>query len=1434
MRDSARTPKAAGPAAIAAVALAAAAALALPALLAPPVAQAAAPVKIAGWGQGAGKVNNPVGVAVNQSNGDFYVADLNNFRVNRFGPDGDFQLAWGYGVADGKTEELQVCGPEAPTPTKRCSAGLHGAAGEISPQSVAVEHSTGDVYVAELSGRRVSKFTPDGLFLFTIGKDVNKTKVAEGAPQAERDICIAASGDACGEGKSGTGPGEFESPRSLAFDGAGGLWVNDNGKRAQRFDSSGAFIEEVALPSGTQSSALVIDAGSGDFYVLGPQGHNESQYVGNVPGATFALSFEGETTHSITFGPHSGGSVGYEAEQIEAVEAIQKALEALPAIGKGNVSVEGYGPFDYLVTFIHDLGGRDVPQLTASGGSPPVTVTTATQGNPGSVRKLDPAGALLETLDDEEGDIPRALATDAAGNLYVGDGGVPYHFLRYDHEGNLTSVFGAGQVLGEPAGNAIAIDEARGYLYAASSGSAQAREGAAAQAQVAVQRFGLPEPGPLPEDERAEDVLPTSATLAAELNPEGHQTTYFFEYGTSDAYGESTPVQTLGAEGFDPEAVEAQLEGLLPETTYHFRLVANSHCNEAEPAEECIVGGEDTTFATRSAVGIEAQWASDLSAHDATLNARLDPLGVKGEWWLEYDTSPYAEGQPGHGTSVPVPHGALPASFGEVPATVALGGLEPATTYHYRFVAKDEREVKEGGGTVKRAFTTYGPDQSFTTQLASLGFVLPDGRAWEMASPPDKHGGRIAPFDGAQGGQVQAAANGEALAYLSYGSLEADPAGNRIIEQSSELAKRAAGGAWSTTDITPPHASVTNFGAGSGLEYKLFSTNLERSLLEPRECTALSPATTERTPYVRDNTEPPGYTPLVTAADVEAGTHFGGDCSKLLSPVNVRGASPDLSHVVLVSSVPLAAGAAPESLYEWSAGSLRPISVLPKGGGAVNAELGSGESSVHGAVSADGSRIFWSAGGLYVRDTAHDETFRLDEEQEGAFGTGAIAPSFQAASADGSLAFFTDTQNLTEDANEEGADLYRWITPDTHGCEEEAGCLEDLSAGVANTGESAEVEGLLPGFAADGSAAYLIARGVLATNVVNHGAGPEEARPGQPNLYLWREGEGTRFVARLSGQDGNDWEIPRLHTAAASPSGRYLAFMSARPLSGYDNRALGSGEPAQEVFRYDSVTEELTCASCEPSGARPRAWLQGAERRPEEEALDPEQVWGTVGQGWHSTVAALVPEGSWVGSDHAPSLYTPRYVQDDGRVFFDAAGPLVAADSNGSGDVYEYEPTGAGSCTASAGGSGTATVPGGCVSLLSSGTAEGTSAFLDASAGARDVFFYSPARLSVTDVNGELDVYDAREGGEPAKLEPLAECQGEACQPPAVPPVTQTPASAAFRGPGNLSEAPSGRRPCPQGKRRVGKGGNARCAKQHKKGKKHTKKRDDPYRGGSR
>ncbi len=1282
---------------------------------------------IATPGHGAGLVENPVGAAVDQASGDLYVADRSNFRISKFDPSmpaGEkFRLAWGFGVADGTSAQLQTCGPESTPLHERCF-GLNSSntgAGNINPQVVAVDQSSHDVYVADPTRLRITKFTPSGEFLFMVGKGVD---TGGGMPSNPGNICTAqylANGDSCGSGGSGTGPNEFSTPRSLAVTPSGTVWVGDNG-RLKSFSSSGTAGPEIVLAGAGNTQSLAFDS-SEDFFV-----------------------------------------------RSELLAGVRK--------------------------------------LAGPGAGTPGELLCA----------LDAAGQ------------PRTVTVSGIDDVYVGDATSPYRFKVYDSgcPEEQTGQFGAGQVLGTPGStsqgaNAIAVGDTAGALYTASS---------LAENNSFVQSFALPAPGPLVEAQRAEGLLPTEATLAAKLSPEGQETEYRFEWGTSASYEHVEPAATLEEsgspyEGFEEKPVSVALEELTPDTEYHFHLVAESECEPvANPGHICVSEGPDATFTTRPAVSIDAQWASDVGARGASLHALLDPLGVEAEWWVEFGAGA------AYGSETVKAH--LPASFGDIAVGAALNGLAPATTYHYRFAARDVREGVP--------YVVHGADRTFTTQLAGLGFTLADSRAWEMVTPPNKHSGVLwRPGEGT----LEAAADGGAVTYLSLNPIDAEPEGSRSPELASTLSRRAAGGAWSSRDLMAANPEYEHFTTGFGAEYLLFSSDLSGAVLAPRTPAPLAAEASERTPYLRQNTEPPAYTPLVTGkegfANVPAGTEFGTGPFSGFSDVWVRGATADLGDVLLKSCVALKAGDAVGSLYEWVAGQageaqLRRVSVLPGGAAAVAGDpgFGKGSGTPRNAISADGSRVFWTTNstsncgtptpGLYLRDAEREETVRLDSVQ-GGFGTGTAAPTFQGANAAGSVAFFTDTRNLTPDANESGRDLYRCDVTIEGG---ELKCtLTDLSADTATGTEVADVQGLALGVSDDGTRAYFVAKGVLAGNSVENGAGPEGATSGQPNLYLWQAGAGIRFIATLAGADGKDWAASGTQlssqTAAASPSGRYLAFMSERPLSGYDNRDAASGELDQEVFRYDAEADGgeggLICASCSPAGVRP-AGLHGEKRT----FVDPHELW--LGR----ALAAVLPEAMLDELRGSTSFYRPRAVQDTGRLFFNAADALVPADSNGQWDVYEYEPTGAGSCSASSGGAATARSSGGCVSLISSGTGEEEAAFLDASESGGDAFFYTPARLAVTDEDEVMDVYDARVDGIAATRPPRAECLGEACQPAASAPGGQTPASAAFQGPGNLHAKPARR--CPKGRREVRRKGKTHCVKRHHRKHRRHKRANHNRRAG--
>jgi hypothetical protein len=78
-------------------------------------------------------------------------------------------------------------------------------------------------------------------------------------------------------------------------------------------------------------------------------------------------------------------------------------------------------------------------------------------------------------------------------------------------------------------------------------------------------------------------VTATTATLNGTVSPNKESTTYRFEYGTTTAYGSLTPAGT--SSGNASKAVSADITGLAPSTTYHFRLVATNPSGTATGAD---------------------------------------------------------------------------------------------------------------------------------------------------------------------------------------------------------------------------------------------------------------------------------------------------------------------------------------------------------------------------------------------------------------------------------------------------------------------------------------------------------------------------------------------------------------------------------------------------------------------------------------------------------------------------------------------------------------------------------------------------------------------------------------------------------------------------------------------------------------------------------
>jgi hypothetical protein len=71
----------------------------------------------------------------------------------------------------------------------------------------------------------------------------------------------------------------------------------------------------------------------------------------------------------------------------------------------------------------------------------------------------------------------------------------------------------------------------------------------------------------------AHNVSFASATITGSLNPNGSETSYYFQYGVTRAYGAQTAIAVAGS-GTHSLSVSAGVGGLQPLTLYHYRLVA--------------------------------------------------------------------------------------------------------------------------------------------------------------------------------------------------------------------------------------------------------------------------------------------------------------------------------------------------------------------------------------------------------------------------------------------------------------------------------------------------------------------------------------------------------------------------------------------------------------------------------------------------------------------------------------------------------------------------------------------------------------------------------------------------------------------------------------------------------------------------------------------
>ncbi len=1388
-----------------------------------------------------------------------------------------------------------------------------GSPGQMNrPDEIAVDNDPsspayGDVYVVDQHDFRVERYSPEGHFELMFGGGVDK------GPHHPGNLCTAAyiaEGDSCGVGVPGTGSAfdqgwDEEVNNSIAVGPDGTVYVGDRG-RIQEFEPGGTFLGEFVPPGEATVTA-----------------------TGNLTEGSPTVSSVSATSGAFAVGQPITGRGIPAATNILAVGSGTLTLSKPATVTESGVALSVTPQFvtALAIDSAGDIYERSAINGTVAGASGEVTqIPGVREYGPG------PAHPFIRTFDAEEPSTePTHIALDSQGDLFASDFDETFirpscrfssdetcpeaPFRAFRPDGPLYSIFTSPDVTTPLPGfnpRSIAFGQATGKLYAV----------------VVRQNFQYvavltpPVAGPpIVKSEESSDLEPATAVLHAIVNPGGFDTKYQVEYVTQAHFehegfdsSEKTPLKDLGAIIRD-DPVSVPLSGLHPGTAYRWRVVASSECEPSgcKAEGERNEAGEEIpqTFTTLPAVSVRGLTTQTVGPELVTLKAEINPNNGTGtEYTFRYgETEAYAGGSL---------HGKLGLSGDFQPIRATFTALKPNTAYHYQLI------VRNANGEERSA------DQAFTTELSTAeelaaedcpngsahgepnstireednSLVLPDCRAYEQASEPEKKGGSASFAE-----QTPIAPSGERVAYGSLGSFDGALTNQR---GAIYIAHRTPTG-WTTQPVIGrPAPSPTDPGGRA-----IFNPELDRWLFrENQGLSAIESEEEQSSSYFSMGLADGSY--VLHASPVLAPLEGGPRSS--FHYTEVGGASNDLSHLLIPTGSRLLAedlrpdrdGTAlipPEAdrLYEVTGAgsespSLRLAAEVPLGLGG----RGSGFGGTGGCfldwkptiinharpISEDGSTVFYTApielaagyecgegnpnpSALFSR-TAENAPVQLNappipaqcEQPNPCATVEPKTPLYDGASGNGRFVWFTTTQPLINSDTDQTNDLYVAKLTENGELEElvqasagqptathpTPGVGADVGEdGVSGGEETAAINQGVIGVSADGTHAAFESPAVLTEEPNALG---QTAVQHANNFYVYDLTTGqTKFVTDLCsgpGQSGSE-PAPFLEgehnvtkqqsvpdpacpvTAsnrldASAPSGEFALWghsshtaLGGKPVgqakmtpdgnfllfNGVGRHTPDDTDNQEDLFRYDFQTGELTRVSI---GHR-----------------------GNDGNGNDNAYPA-----EFAGDD------PERAISADGStIVFRTPAPLVSRDTNQTSangactsgqeilagpaqkptgcDIYEWEEDGHGTCAE----------PGGCVSLLSSGHAPNvgdTTAEIGESG--HDIIFQTDRGLIPGDTDGVADIYDARVDGGFHPEHPQSPCTspeacGEATTSPPPPPVLGTPG---FVGPGNAATEIE----CAKGRHRFDNHGKIICVPNKSPKHHHHRKHKRSHRRGGK
>lgn len=659
------------------------------------------------YGSGQSQFASPDDVATDQSTGNVYVLDseniLTNDRVQLFDASGNYLTEWGipgndpgeFSAPSALTfEDGQLYVSDYGNDRVQVFDSLGGFLYEFpaqTPGAIAVS-SNGTIYVSTENGTFIEKHDPGGDLNSTFGRSgsvfVPFSGIADlGVDPVNQQLYVIDSGNTDIQifSSNGTFQGTWvQSATRMAFSNDTIFLTNQAGDAIDAYGYNQMFEYSITGSGASSPLAAAFTQSSKSLYITSQSGFTVSRFAAIVP--------------TVVVEP---------TEDITSSSATLKA--SINPNGDSTTYHFEYGPTSLL--------GYSTTETSADSGSIDVSVSEAIASLlPGRTYQFklvttnsDGANvSAINTFDTEPigPDATTAAATsitahEANLNASVNPGGAATA-VTFDY-GLTTSYTNSTSVVNLPADNTAqpvslqisGLEPNTTYHYRVAASNAAGEDFGADMTFTTVAI------APDVTTAAASSVLSSTATLNAMVDPNSAATSYHFEWGINTSYGTSTTVVSAGpAPSSVP--VSASLTGLVPNTTYHFRISATNASGTSVGLDQSLTTASAAPVATVGA-------ATSITAIGATINGSVNPNHDATTYRFEW------------GTSIAYDNFTLITSAGSgttsIPVSASINGLSAGVTYHYKISATNS------AGTVSSADQTFmtTPDPPVATSSPATG-----------------------------------------------------------------------------------------------------------------------------------------------------------------------------------------------------------------------------------------------------------------------------------------------------------------------------------------------------------------------------------------------------------------------------------------------------------------------------------------------------------------------------------------------------------------------------------------------------------------------------------------------------------------------------------------------------------------------------------------